>query len=158
MTTRLANEIQQSSLTMFHPAYVSPMCRDVRWAQVWFQPCVSPLQGVGVEEWGINEEKKNIKKKASKAGAEILRKDTKVACPLQFTAIQCFLANKEGIFHTSWNTRETNLVNVKLIYFKNLPLHKLKCLFPWSSLYSLESTGHVTSILPLRCQCSNVLL
>ena len=45
MTTRLANEIQQSSLTMFHPAYVSPVCRDVWEAQVWFQPSDSPLEG-----------------------------------------------------------------------------------------------------------------
>lgn len=57
MTTRLANEIQQSSLTMFHPAYVSPVCRDVWEAQVWFQPSDSPLEGgrgkSEVGEWAV---------------------------------------------------------------------------------------------------------
>ncbi len=59
MTTRLANEIQQSSLTMFHPAYVSPVCRDVWEAQVWFQPSDSPLEGGRESKGGgegVNEE------------------------------------------------------------------------------------------------------
>lgn len=37
MTTHLANEIQQSSLTVFHPAFVSPVRQDVWEAQVWIQ-------------------------------------------------------------------------------------------------------------------------
>lgn len=44
MTTRLANEIQQSSLAMFHPAYDSPVYKDVWGAQVWFQLSDSPLE------------------------------------------------------------------------------------------------------------------
>lgn len=64
MTTRLANEIQQSSLTMFHPAYVSPVCRDVWEAQVWFQPSDSPLEGGvggGREEVKIKKHKENVR-------------------------------------------------------------------------------------------------
>lgn len=53
MTTCLANEIQQSSLTMFHPTYVSPVCRDVWEAQVWFYPSDSPLERMGSVREGV---------------------------------------------------------------------------------------------------------
>lgn len=71
MTTCLANEIQQSSLTMFHPAYVSPVYQDVWEAQVWFHPSDSPPEK-GEEcqggESGVDECKwRNIKRKHIKA-------------------------------------------------------------------------------------------
>lgn len=72
MTTCLANEIQQSSLTMFHPAYVSPVYQDVWEAQVWFHPSDSPSEkGEECEEGGgaVGECKwRNIKRKPIKPG------------------------------------------------------------------------------------------
>lgn len=44
MTTRSANEIQQSSLAVLHPTYVLPLCWE---AQVWFHPCDSLLEDGG---------------------------------------------------------------------------------------------------------------
>lgn len=45
MTTRSANEIQQSSLAVLHPTYVVPLCWE---AQVWFHPSDSLLEDGGV--------------------------------------------------------------------------------------------------------------
>lgn len=50
MTTRSANEIQQSSLAVLHPTYVLPLCWE---AQVWFHPCDSLLEDGGEGGGGV---------------------------------------------------------------------------------------------------------